>query len=243
MWIVLEHTKFHILVVILYSQEISGMPTPRLKICTKCHGKSVWKPVVLVLSKKFFGCWPLHNIFHLGQLLLKTQNLPSSISLLMSLSNFYVIKHLEIIHPPKTGGLQFSFNISPTKIPDMQIKVLFDLSCSKISVGKYMTEGRYMTNGHFLFGIWCLMSNEASSNFWSMMSCFTKWSTIYTSSSLYQHLTGTFFVYFSATKHTKFHIIVVILYSQEISYQYHYLLSGMPTPRFKICTKCDGKSV
>ena len=110
-----KHTKFHIIVVILYSQEISyqyhyllsGMPTPRFKICTKCDGKSVQKPVVLVLSKKFFGCWPLHNIFHLGQLFLKTQNLPSSISLLMSLSNFYVIKHLEIIHPPKTGGLQF----------------------------------------------------------------------------------------------------------------------------------------
>ena len=108
---------------------------------------------------------------------------------------------------------------------------------------RYMTLGRYLTNSHFLFGIWCLMSNEASSNFWSMMSCFTKWSTIYTSSSLYQHLTGTFFVYFSATKHTKFHIIVVILYSQEISYQYYYLLSGMPTPQFKICTKCDDKSV
>ena len=43
---------------------------------------------------------------------------------------------------------------------------------------RYMTVGRYMTNGYFLFGIWCLMSNEASSNFWCMMSCFTKWSTI-----------------------------------------------------------------
>ena len=68
-----------------------------------------------VSIKKFFGLLaaPIflladYHIFHFAKVFLKTQNLPSSISLLMShITNFYQIKHSEFIHGLKETCIVF----------------------------------------------------------------------------------------------------------------------------------------
>ena len=90
-----------------------------------CYQKNLQQTVFI---KKFFGLLAAFifllagfHIFHLAKLFLKTQNLPSSISLLMSLiTNFYLIKHLEFIHGlwKRTMFSLQMFYISQTKIPE-----------------------------------------------------------------------------------------------------------------------------
>ena len=120
-----------------------------------------------------------YHIFHFAKVFLKTQNLPSSISLLMSLiTNFYLIKHSEFIHGLKETCIVFiaealHFTDKNPRHKDKFFNLIFNFPIKQIYLsswsGPFCPVGRYiMTNSYSLlaFDVLCPMEHQAPFDIW-----------------------------------------------------------------------------